>query len=104
LSKLSQSNDFTYLVSANRELQKYPGIKTLLEKKTLFDSIFSEILSQPGRHGFAYLQECYCSNLVEKDKAVNRDFQELLAFMLEMTVNYTSILTLNPDMFPDTLP
>ena len=74
LSKLSQNADYTYLTSANQELSKFPSIKTLLEKKTLFDTIFSEILSQPKRFGFVYLLECYSSNLAEKDKAVNKDF------------------------------
>lgn len=42
----------------------------------------------------------------EKDKAVNKDpkIQELLAFMKEMTINYASLLALNPDMFPNILP
>ena len=85
-------------------MQKYPTIKSLLERKTLFDTIFSEILSQPKRYGFIYLLECFSSNIAEKDKAVNKDFQELFTFMLEMTINYTSILVLNPDMFPEILP
>lgn len=42
--------------------------------------------------------------MVEKDKAVNKDFQELLTFLREMTINYAAILALNSDMFPSTLP
>ena len=76
----------------------------MLEKKTLFDTIFSDILSQQHKYGFVLLLECYANNIVEKDKAVNKDFQELLAFLREMTVNYAAILALNSDMFPFTLP
>lgn len=72
--------------------------------KTLFDTIFSEILAQPQRFGYVYLLECYGNNFAEKDKAVNKDFQELFDFLREMTVNYASILALNPDLFPQILP
>ena len=74
----------------------------MLEKKTLFDTIFSDILATPNMHGFAYLLECYQNYLAEKDKAVNKDakIQELLDFIKEMTMNYSSILAMNPEMFP----
>jgi hypothetical protein len=45
----------------------------MLEKKTLFDTIFSDLLAQNNIQGFNYLQECYQSFLTEKDKAVNKD-------------------------------
>lgn len=35
---------------------------------------------------------------------MNKDFQELLAYLREMAVNYAGILALNPDMFPQILP
>ncbi len=76
----------------------------MLEKKTLFDTIFSDLLSQPGKYGFNLLLECYASNMAEKDKAVNKDFSELFTFLREMTINYAAILALNSDMFPGTLP
>ena len=44
----SSSREATYLESANRELRTNPGIKSMLEKKTLFDTIFSDMLAQPG--------------------------------------------------------
>lgn len=78
----------------------------MLEKKTLFDTIFSDILAQPQRHGFVYLQECFLNIITEKDKAVNKDskIQELIAFLQEMTMNYASLLAAFPDMFPMSLP
>ena len=45
-----------------------------MEKKTLFDTVFSEILAKPQTFGFNYLVECYSNNLAEKDKVVNKDF------------------------------
>jgi hypothetical protein len=45
----------------------------MLEKRTLFDTIFSDLLAQPNIQGFSYLVECYNNYLNEKDKAVNKD-------------------------------
>lgn len=36
-----------YLPSANAELVKSPSIKSMLEKKTLFDTIFSDMIALP---------------------------------------------------------
>jgi hypothetical protein len=36
-----------YLPNANLELTNSPQIKSMLEKKTLFDTIFSDLLSSP---------------------------------------------------------
>ena len=42
----------------------------------------------------------------EIDKAYNKDpkIQEFLQFIREMTINYSAILSLNPDMFPTIQP
>jgi hypothetical protein len=61
-------------------------------------------LAQPGKYGFVTLLECYSNYLAEKDKAVNKEFQELLDFLKEMTLSYSAILAMNSDMFPNTLP
>lgn len=78
----------------------------MTEKKTLFDTIFSDMLQQPQRYGFSYLFECYGRALSEKDKGVNKDpkIQELITFLQEMTCNYASILAIYPDIFPTILP
>lgn len=47
----------------------------MLEKRTLFDTIFSDMLSQGHRPGFVYLRECYDRTIEEKDRAVNKDPQ-----------------------------
>jgi len=51
----------------------------MLQKKTLFDTIFYEHLAQGNRAGFVYLLECFGTYNSEKDKAVNKDpkIQEL---------------------------
>ncbi len=67
------SRPVIYLQSANRELESNPGIKSMLERKTLFDTIFSDMLAQPNTQGYAYLLECYTNYLDEKDKAVNKE-------------------------------
>ena len=102
----STSREPVYLESANRELRNNPGIKSMLEKKTLFDTIFSDMLAQPGTAGYAYLLECYTCYLEEKDKAVNKEpqIQELIGFLKEMTMNYASLLATNPDIYPVTMP
>ena len=41
----SASKESFYLESANRELRNNPHIKSMLEKKTLFDTIFSDMLA-----------------------------------------------------------
>jgi len=69
----SASKEPIYLESANRELRNNPHIKSMLEKKTLFDTIFSDMLAQPGTAGYEYLLECFANYLEEKDKAVNKD-------------------------------
>jgi hypothetical protein len=42
---ITASRPVVYLPSANAELKSSPGIKTMLEKKTLFDTIFSDMLA-----------------------------------------------------------
>ncbi len=78
----------------------------MLEKKTLFDTIFSDMLAEPGTAGYVYLLECFTSYLEQKDKAVNNhpQIQELIHFLKEMTMNYASLLATNPDLYPFTLP
>ena len=100
------SRPIVYLQSANKELQSNPGIKSMLERKTLFDTIFSDMLAQPNTQGYAYLLECFTNYLDEKDKAVNKEpqIQEMMNFLKEMTLNYASLLALNPDIYPMTLP
>ena len=56
---VNTSAPITYIQSANAELRKNPEIKSMLEKKTLFDIIFSDVLSQPQRYGYSYLLECF---------------------------------------------
>ena len=41
----STSKETVYLESANKELRNNPQIKSMLEKKTLFDTIFSDMLA-----------------------------------------------------------
>ncbi len=45
----------------------------MLEKRTLFDTMFSDMLGQNNFNGFVYLVECYNTYQAEKDKAVNKD-------------------------------
>ena len=66
-------SQLTFLKDAYAEMRKTPEIKSMLEKKTLFDTIFSEVLSQPGRIGFTYLLDCFTNTIGEKDKGVNKD-------------------------------
>jgi hypothetical protein len=42
---MGASGQNTYLPSANQELSRSPEIKSMLEKKTLFDTIFSDVLA-----------------------------------------------------------
>jgi len=74
LASLISNSSVTLLQQACRELLKFPQIKSMLEKKTLFDTIFSDILSQQNKYGFALLLDCYSNNILEMDKVVNKDF------------------------------
>jgi hypothetical protein len=55
----SSGKDTVFLESAYKELVNNPSIKSMLEKKTLFDTIFSDMLAQPGTAGYEYLLECF---------------------------------------------
>jgi len=74
----SGSNATVYLESANRELRNNPGIKTMLERRTLFDTIFSDMLAQPNTQGYVYLLECFINCNEEIDKAFNKEVKELI--------------------------
>jgi len=52
------------------------------------------------------MQETYETLNIERDKAINKDanIQKLFDFMQEMTLNYSSLLALNPDIYPDVMP
>ena len=76
----------------------------MMERRTLFDTIFSDMLALPKTEGYIYLLECFLNCNEEIEKAFNKDVKELIAFLREMTLNYASLLALNPDIYPLTLP
>lgn len=60
LANMTVSGPVTFLPAAYAELFKdAQTTKSFLDKKTLFDTIFSDILASPKIHGLIYLLECH---------------------------------------------
>jgi hypothetical protein len=47
------------------------ALESLTEKKTLFDTILSEMLNRGN--GYIYLMECFSTFEMEKGKVINKD-------------------------------
>ena len=75
LASMAINGPVVFLPAAYGDLAKEPAgtVKSVLDKRTLFDTIFSDMLATSQRHGLVYLLECHRSIQAEREKAVNKD-------------------------------
>ena len=80
--------------------------KTLMENRSVFDTLISNLLGNEDWNGLSLLLKAYGGICEEKDKSINQNeqMQKFLTFFKEIVINYFVLVLMNPDLFPSMLP
>lgn len=80
--------------------------QSLMENKSVFDTLISNLLGEDNCNGLNLLMKAYGSINEEKDKSINakEPMQKFLTFFKEIIVNYFVLILMNPELFSNMLP